>query len=371
MQKRLSRYGTPNIQDPFGDNPFGGYLDRTSQQAAYQEQMRPRALPSQTPVNPNQFDGYANRESQLAGFRSMANPDVAPTRAAVPAGQAFMRQVPTANIGPQRSTFGAPAPRPAPMMMPTPMTPREMTPATPREPTPRQDPGPTPVQRLPPPPMDSMAPPMPDMDSMRAPPPYVEPPRTGGRMPDPAGRPQYKKGGAVKAAPVKKKAGGVIAKPKAYQAGGAVKSPVAGARKPNPYAVDAMPINRVPGGRPMPASRKPATSGGGRPMPTTPRYKKGGMVMGDKPEASMSASEERDATGYAGGMGRYERNALKNMSEEAEDRARLIRKGLKRNTAEMERSGGYSKFKKGGVVKKKAGGVVKKAMGGMVRKGCK
>jgi len=93
------------------------------------------------------------------------------------------------------------------------------------------------------------------------------------------GRPAaFKKGGAVKAAPVKKKAGGVIAKPKAYQAGGSVKSPVAGARKPNPYAVDAMPINRVPGGRPMSASGKPAASGGGRPMPTTPRMKKGGVV---------------------------------------------------------------------------------------------
>ena len=113
--------------------------------------------------------------------------------------------------------------------------------------------------------------------------------------------------------------------------------------------------------------------------PPASRYKKGGMVMGDKPEASISTSEERDATGYAGGMGRYERNALKNMSEEAEDRARLIRKGLKRNTAEMERSGGYSKFKKGGMVKKaapapvkkKAGGVVKKAKGGMIGRGCK
>jgi len=303
-------------------------------------------------------------EMEMARFREPSPPPSPQPRPANPfmnarssAGGAnpFMRQVPTANIGPQRSTFGAPAPRPAPMMMPTPMTPREMTPATPREPTPRQEPmpmGPNPndmTSRLLALRNGSMSGPLgavgpgpttgpqpmsisPEqraqgelaLAQLRGPLPLptssvnitTEQDIMGGRnrqnmgsnplaggmrgLAAAMGRPAaFKKGGAVKAAPVKKKAGGVIAKPKAYQAGGSVKSPVAGARKPNPYAVDAMPINRVPGGRPMPASRKPAVSGGGRPMPTTPR------------------------------------------------------------------------MKKGGVVKKKAGGPVKKATGGMVRKGCK
>jgi hypothetical protein len=173
-----------------------------------------------------------------------------------------------------------------------------------------------------------------------------------------------------------------------YQAGGAVKSPMPAERKRRvmeggPKGVPVMTPEQRRQARSMMTEEErreadaPLTARELEGMSS--RYKKGGMVMGDKPEASISTSEERDATGYAGGMGRYERSALKNMNKEAEDRARLNRKLLKQNTAEMEQSGGYSKFKKGGMVKKaaggmvkkKAGGVVKKAKGGMIGRGCK
>jgi len=155
-----------NYKGPMGNNPFGGFLDRTSQQAALREQT---------------------------------NPTPAPTRAFVPPSQAFMRRAPVTNNSRAAGAFGA---RPAPpsaagFQRAFDDSGYEIPPDNPRHPDYAAA-------------MARMAP---------VPPPT---PMTGGRMPDPPPRPvpmaprsAFKKGGAVKAAPVKKKAGGVVAKPKA------------------------------------------------------------------------------------------------------------------------------------------------------------
>ena len=164
-----------NYRDPKGNNPFGGYLDRTSQQAALREQT---------------------------------NPTPAPTRAFVPPSQVFMRRAPVTNNSRAAGAFGA---RPAPpsaagFQRAFDDSGFEIPPDNPRHPdyaaamariTPV--PPPTPIQRRPPPP----------------PQPGPTPPQTLPPRPVPTAPAAFKKGGAVKAAPVKKKAGGVIAKPKA------------------------------------------------------------------------------------------------------------------------------------------------------------